>query len=49
MKAHPEPSEISGNVHTNNRAEYMAVLRALETADELDWWGNKKLCIYTDS
>lgn len=34
---------------TNNRAEYCAVLRALEQADELDPERKKTLIVYTDS
>jgi ribonuclease HI len=35
--------------HTNNRAEYFAVLTALTEADEMDPRRNKTLRIYTDS
>jgi len=36
-------------LHTNNRAEYMAAIRALEQADELDPERKETLQIYTDS
>lgn len=42
----------SGRVYdhpTNNRAEYMALVRALEVAKEIDPTFSKKLVVYTDS
>jgi ribonuclease HI len=49
---HPENniSELlSGHQQTNNRAEYMALIRTLMIADEIDPTKTKTLIVYTDS
>jgi len=46
----PEGFKLPQNeLHTNNRAEYMAAIRALDQANEIDPECKETLTIYTDS
>jgi ribonuclease HI len=40
---------LKGSVHTNNRAEFTALIHALDTAMKMDPGGGKTLVVYTDS
>lgn len=40
---------LQGRIHTNNRAEFTALIHAFETAMEIDPNGTKTLVVYTDS
>ena len=42
-------SIIPGNIHTNNRGEYHAIIKAFEQANIIDPSHNQLLKIYTDS
>ena len=49
---HPEKDTselLSGHQQTNNRAEYMALIRTMMIADEIDPTKTKTLIVYTDS
>lgn len=41
--------KLKGELQTNNRAEFMAVIQAIQTANKIDPLGIQPLCIYTDS
>lgn len=40
---------LQGDVHTNNRAEFTALIQAFTTAMKMDPDGSKTLIVYTDS
>lgn len=42
-------AKLEGPVKTNNRAEYMACIKAFEIANTIDPTKTKVLCVYTDS
>jgi len=42
-------ASLKGSPQTRNRAEYMAAIRAMEIADNVDSSGGRRLIIYSDS